>query len=263
MRAVLTVAFAFVLLLVPGAADAGTHHGTPKDPLAAYGYHLFGQYCVGCHGGNAGGRYEEPSNATGAGPGRTQGQQGGIGPSLQGVGALAADFYLRTGYMPLRRLGLQPRREPVLFGDHQIKALVAYIATFGGPPIPSPRPGLGSLSQGQALFAEHCAGCHQIVGQGGYVKGALPPALDQATARQIAEAVRIGPYVMPKFSQAAISDRQLDSIVRYVEFTHHPTRPGGWGLGFLGPVPEGLVTWFLAIPALLLLCLLLGRRLSR
>ena len=155
----------------------------------------------------------------------------------------------------------QPRREPVLLGDHQIRALVAYIATFGGPPAPTPQPARGSLSEGLALFTEHCAGCHQVVAQGGYVTGALPSPLGQATPRQVAEAVRIGPYVMPKFSQRAISDRQLDSIVRYVEYTKSPARPGGWGLGFLGPVPEGLVTWFVAIPLLLGLCLLLGRRL--
>ena len=165
--------------------------------------------------------------------------------------------------MPLRHLGLQPRRERVLLGDHQIRALVAYIATFGGPPIPTPRPELGNLSEGQALFAEHCAGCHQIMARGGYVTGALPPELVQATPRQVAEAVRIGPYVMPKFSQRAISDRQLDSIVRYVEYAKRPVRPGGWGLGFIGPVPEGLVTWFLAMPALIVLCLLLGRRFRR
>ena len=262
MRAVLTLAVLAVAgLLATGPARAGS--GTPKDPLAAYGYHLYGQYCLGCHGGNAAGRYDQPSSATGAGPGRAQGQQGGIGPSLHGVGAAAADFYLRTGYMPLRRIGLQPRREPVVLSNHQIDALVAYVASFGGPPIPTPRPGLGNLSQGQALFAEHCAGCHQIVGQGGYVTGALPPALVEATPRQVAEAVRIGPYVMPAFSRSSISDRQLDSIVRYVEFTKQPTRPGGWGLGFIGPVPEGLVTWFIAIPALLVLCLLLGRRFRR
>jgi ubiquinol-cytochrome c reductase cytochrome c subunit len=75
--------------------------------------------------------------------------------------------------------------------------------------------------------------------------------------------VRIGPYVMPKFSKSSISDRQLDSIVRYVEYAKDPQRPGGWGLGYIGPVPEGLVTWFLAIPLLLLLCLMLGRRLGR
>ena len=260
MRAVLTLALLAVAGLL-AAAPVRAASGTPKDPLAAYGYHLYGEYCLGCHGGNAAGRYHEPSSATGAGPGREQSQQGGIGPSLHGVGALAADFYLRTGYMPLRRIGLQPRRQRVFLGDHEIDALVAYVATFGGPPIPTPRPGLGNVSQGQALFAEHCAGCHQVVGQGGYVTGALPPALVEATPRQVAEAVRLGPYVMPKFSRRAISDRQLDSIVRYVEYTKHPDRPGGWGLGYVGPVPEGLVTWFLAIPALLGLCLLLGRRL--
>jgi ubiquinol-cytochrome c reductase cytochrome c subunit len=261
MRAVLTLsalAAAGLLVTGPAAAAPGV-----KSPLARYGYHLYGQYCLGCHGPNAGGRYEEPSSATGAGPGREQGQQGGIGPSLHGVGALAVDFYLRTGYMPLRHLGLEPHREPVFLSNHQIKALVAYVATFGGPAIPTPKPQLGNLSQGQALFTEHCAGCHQVMAQGGYVTDTVPPALVLATPRQVAEAVRIGPYVMPTFSRKAITDRQLDSIVRYVEFTHNPPRPGGWGLGYIGPVPEGLVTWFLAIPALLVLCLLLGRRLSR
>ena len=260
MRAVLTLTVIAVVGLL-GAGSAAATSGTPRNPLAAYGYHLYGEYCLGCHGGNAAGRYHEPSSATGAGPGRAQRQQGGIGPSLHGVGALAADFYLRTGYMPLRRIGLQPRREPVFLSDHQIKALVAYVATFGGPPIPTPRPELGNVSKGLALFTEHCAGCHQVMAQGGYVTGALPPALVQATPRQVAEAVRIGPYVMPKFSQRSLSDRDLDSIVAYVEYTKRPARPGGWGLGYIGPVPEGLVTWFLAIPALLGLCLLLGRRL--
>jgi ubiquinol-cytochrome c reductase cytochrome c subunit len=264
MRAVLTLtALAAASLLAAGSAHAAAGPGTPQDPLAAYGYHLYGQYCLGCHGPNAEGRYRQPSGSTGAGPGRDQGLQGGIGPSLHGVGALAADFYLRTGYMPLRRIGLQPRRRPIFLSKHQIKALVAYVATFGGPPIPKPRPERGSLSEGLSLFTEHCAGCHQVAAQGGYVTGALPPPLVQATPTQVAQAVRIGPFVMPKFSKRSISDRQLDSIVRYVEYAKDPQRPGGWGLGYIGPVPEGLVTWFLAIPLLLLLCLMLGRRLRR
>jgi ubiquinol-cytochrome c reductase cytochrome c subunit len=242
MRAVLTLAVVAAASLL-AAGSAGAVPGTPKSPLAARGYHLYGEYCLSCHRANAAG--------------------GPDAPSLQGVGALAADFYLRTGYMPLRKLGEQPRREPLILGDRQIRALVAYVASFGGPPIPTPLPELGNLSKGQALFAEHCAGCHQVAAQGGYVTGALPPPLDEATPLQVAEAMRIGPYVMPRFSQHAISDRQLDSIVRYVEYAKHPDKPGGWAIGFVGPVPEGLVTWFLAIPALIGLCLLLGRRLSR
>jgi ubiquinol-cytochrome c reductase cytochrome c subunit len=260
MRAVLIVAVLGALGLV-AAGSVSAASTAVKSPLARYGEHLYGKYCLSCHGANAGGRMNQTSSSSGAGPGRAQRQQGGVGPSLQGVGALAADFYLRTGYMPLRRIGMQPRREPVFFGEHQIRALIAYVASFGGPPIPQPKPETGDISQGLQLFTEHCAGCHQVLAQGGVVTGALPPALVNATPLQVAEAVRIGPYVMPKFSQRDLSNRQLDSIIRYVEFTKNPARPGGWGLGFLGPVPEGLVTWFLAIPALIVLCLLLGRRL--
>jgi ubiquinol-cytochrome c reductase cytochrome c subunit len=260
VRAVLSLAVVAAASLL-AAGSAGAASGTPKSPLAGYGYHLYGEYCLACHGANGGGRVNQTSSSIGAGPGRDQNQQQGIAPSLHGVGALAADFYLRTGYMPLRHVGLQPRREPVIFSDHQIRALVAYIASLGGPPIPKPKPWLGNLSQGQSLFTEHCAGCHQVVAQGGYVTHALPPPLKDATELQVAEAVRIGPYVMPKFSERSISNRQLDSIIRYVEFTKRPSSPGGWNIGLIGPVPEGLVTWFLAIPALLALCLMLGKRL--
>jgi ubiquinol-cytochrome c reductase cytochrome c subunit len=78
---------------------------------------------------------------------------------------------------------------------------------------------------------------------------------------QIAEAVRIGPYVMPSFSERALSNRQLDSIIRYVEWTRNPDDRGGWSLGDIGPVPEGLVTWFLGASVLVALCMLLGKRL--
>lgn len=264
-RSLLTAgALAAASLLLAGAAGAAPiGKGTPKGKLAAYGYHLYGEYCLGCHGGNAEGRTRQPPYATGASPFREQSRQAGIAPSLQGVGALAADFYLRTGYMPLRHVGLQPRRSRVFFSDLQIRALVAYIASFGGPAIPKPRPELGNVSTGMQLFAEHCAGCHQIVAQGGYVTGALPPPLVEGTTPlQVAEAVRIGPYVMPKFTKKALSDRQLDSIIRYVEYTNDPQHPGGWPLNFLGPLPEGLVVWFIAIPLLILICMTVGRRLK-
>ena len=229
-------------------------------PLVQQGKGLYGQYCVACHGAN--GEGIATPRPIGFAANRDQTTQGGIGPSLQGVGALAADFYLRTGYMPLRHVGQQPRRSRVAFGEQQIRALVAYVASLGpGPAIPHPRPERGSLSEGMHLFTDRCSGCHQVVAQGGVVTGALPPALESASDAQIAEAVRIGPYVMPKFSRKAISDRQLDSIVRYVDYTKHPASPGGWSLGYIGPVPEGLVTWFIGAAALVALCLLIGKRL--
>jgi ubiquinol-cytochrome c reductase cytochrome c subunit len=235
----------------------------PQGDLVARGYHLYGQYCIACHGAN--GRGVEPPLRNGAGPApqRAQNQQNAAGPSLQGVGALAADFYLRTGYMPLREIGKQPRRTRVLFSEDQIRALVAYVASLGhGPPIPQPQPGRGHLSEGMKLFTDHCAGCHQVVAEGGYVTGAVPPPLENSTAVQIAQAVRIGPYVMPRFSEQQISERQLDSIIRYIQYAKHPDDRGGWAIGHLGPVPEGLVTWFLAGTVLIGVCIVIGKRLK-
>ena len=50
---------------------------------------------------------------------------------------MAADFYLRTGYMPLTKATEQPYRSRVQFSDREIRALTAYIAGLGkGPAIP-------------------------------------------------------------------------------------------------------------------------------
>jgi ubiquinol-cytochrome c reductase cytochrome c subunit len=235
------LAIAFTALALSAASAAAA---PPAQRPAARGYHLYGQYCIACHGAN--------------GRGIPQ-----LAPSLQGAGALAADFYLRTGYMPLRKTGMQPRRSRVLFDEGEIRALVAYVASLGnGPPIPQPHPERGNLSEGMQLFTEHCAGCHQVVAEGGYVTGAVPPPLEGSTAVQIAQAVRIGPYVMPRFSERAISDRELDSIIRYIQYAKSPDDRGGWAIGHLGPVPEGLVTWFLAGTVLVVVCIVIGRKLK-
>jgi ubiquinol-cytochrome c reductase cytochrome c subunit len=255
------VAIAVVALAASSAAgSAGA--APPTGDLAARGYHLYGQYCIACHGAN--GRGVVQPKPVAAGPGRSQQEQTALAPPLQGVGALSADFYLRTGYMPLREVGRQPRRSRVIFDEAQIRALVAYVASLGkGPPIPQPHPERGSLSEGMKLFTDHCAGCHQIVAEGGYLTGATPPPLEDATTVQIAQAVRIGPYVMPRFSNKSISDRQLDSLIRYVHYTKSPDDRGGWAIGHIGPVPEGLVTWFLGAAALVGICIVIGKRLTR
>jgi ubiquinol-cytochrome c reductase cytochrome c subunit len=183
------------------------------------------------------------------------------GPSLRGVGALAADFYLRTGYMPLSSPSELPRRRRSPFSDPQIAALVRYVASLGrGPRILTPEPARGDVSVGQRLFTDHCAGCHQAVAKGGYVTGARVPPLKDATPRQIAEAVRIGPYLMPSFPRSQLTDRELDSVVAYVEASKQPDDPGGWGIGHVGPVAEGLVAWLIAGSVLVGVCVVIGSR---
>jgi ubiquinol-cytochrome c reductase cytochrome c subunit len=212
--------------------------------VAADGAGLFAANCSRCHGPNGRGTAHD-------------------GPSLRGVGAQSADFYLRTGYMPLRSPHDQPSRTRVLFDEGELRALVAYVASLGGPGIPHPAPGQGRVAAGQRLFTEHCAGCHQAVAEGGYVTGARAPALDHASPTQIAEAVRIGPYLMPRFSTKAISDRQLNDLIAYVQYTKHPRDPGGWSIGHLGPWPEGAVSWLVAAAALVFMCTLFGRRIPK
>ena len=132
-----------------------------------------------------------------------------------------------------------------------------------GPPVPKPRPERGNVSQGMQLFTDHCAGCHQIAGVGGFVTGARVPSLARSNAVEIAEAVRTGPYVMPRFPRDQISDHELDSIIRYVQLTKSQHDAGGWAIGHLGPISEGLVAWLIAGAALVLVSTLIGRRVRR
>ena len=229
--------------------------GQTNKPLVEQGSQLYAANCSSCHGIDGRGVLTPPIH----GAGNIKGQ----GPPLQGVGAEAADFYLRTGYMPLHKPTDQPYRSRVLFSDQQIRAMTAYIASLApGPPIPSPHPENGSLSHGLHLFTEHCAGCHQVAGEGGYVTDKRVPTLKKATATQINEAVRIGPYYMPKFTRHDISDRELNSIVAYVLASKKPDDRGGWGIGHIGPVPEGIVAWFIAAFALVAICAVIGKRMS-
>jgi ubiquinol-cytochrome c reductase cytochrome c subunit len=225
----------------PTSPPVGVAAPTSSAGLVARGHSLFLSSCAACHGVQAQGM-----------PGRA--------PSLRGVGALAADFYLETGRMPLSSPREEPTRTRPAFPQSDIRALVAFVASFGGPPIPTVDVMRGSLAEGHDLFAMDCAGCHTIQARGGVVTGAAVPALSAATPRQIAEAIRIGPYAMPHFSPDEISASQIDSIARYVQSTDHPQDPGGWSIGRVGPITEGMVAWLLAIASLLLIARLLGER---
>jgi ubiquinol-cytochrome c reductase cytochrome c subunit len=177
------------------------------------------------------------------------------------VGAAAADLYLRLGFMPLPNIHAQPERRRLLFSDKELRSLTAFIASLApGPPVPRIDPRAGNLARGFRLFTEHCAGCHQAVAAGGFVTGARVPPLQNVSAVQIAEAVRVGPYLMPRFSRHQITDAQLNSIIAYVRGTNHPDNRGGWAIGNIGPISEGIIAWLTAI-VLAIACLGLARRL--
>jgi ubiquinol-cytochrome c reductase cytochrome c subunit len=241
-------ALLLLALLAPPAAAAPP--AGPPVVSVREGAGLFAANCARCHGID--------------GRGITSGDDPALrGPSLHGVGAQAVDFYLSTGYMPLGDARDQPVRDRQRLEPAEVRALTDYVTSLGGgPAVPTPDPQAGSVAEGRELFTLHCSGCHQVVAEGGVMPGAKAPPLNRATPRQIAEAVRIGPYVMPKFSTRDISDDQLNSIIAYVDYAKNPRDDGGWGISHLGPFPEGMITWLLAIPVLLLICIAIGRRRS-
>lgn len=224
----------------PGPGDRTVSF--PSSPaLKAEGAQLYQDSCASCHGMALRGI-------------------AGVAPSLRGVGPGPVHFYLSTGRMPLASPKEEPQRNTPLFNARQIDALIAYVSSYGGPPAPTADPSKGDLSVGFQQFTLHCAGCHQIVARGGLTLGAVTPSLQDATPQQIAEAVRMGPYVMPRFDSTQIDQHQLDSIARYVLWTRHPDNAGGWGIYNIGPIPEGIVAWFLALAALVIVARLIGER---
>lgn len=227
---------------------AVTAPSTPaqRAPDPAHGRAVFAAGCASCHGLDARGI-------------------AGRGPSLRGVGALSMDFYLRTGRMPLAHPEDPPIRAHSVYSRPDQADMIAYVARFGGPPIPPVDPASGSLAQGKQLFTENCAGCHQVVGQGGIVTpNAIAPSLENDVEPiDVAEAVRIGPYVMPRFGERQLGDAEVDDLARYVQHIQDLPNDGGWGIGNLGPIPEGLVLWCVGITALLVTARLVGERTTR
>jgi ubiquinol-cytochrome c reductase cytochrome c subunit len=206
---------------------------------------LYDDGCVSCHGPDARGVR-------------------GRAPSLRGVGAASLDFYLATGRMPLAHSDIEPpRSEPPVYGAAQRRALIAYLTELqpGGEPIPVVNPQRGDLARGRRLFADSCSGCHQIVAKGGVDPVIVAPPLDEVTPVQIGEAIRVGPYLMPRFDERRLDAHDVDSIARYItQVAQHPPDRGGWGIGNVGPIPEGLVAWLLAGGVLLFVARIIGRR---
>jgi mono/diheme cytochrome c family protein len=117
VRLLLIVAAALGAVLAPSTAlgqaapPAVVVPGAPDEQVAA-GRALFVEGCASCHGQDARGTERAPD--------------------LHGVGELSADFYLRTGRMPLAVPGEEPKRTDPLYSDEEIEALVAYVGSLGG-----------------------------------------------------------------------------------------------------------------------------------
>ncbi len=233
------VGMAYAAISRQGSASAATP-GSPSPQTLAAGQLLFQRNCSSCHGMNA----EGTSQA----------------PSLIGAGAAAVDFQVSTGRMPGKVLGAEMVRAPVTLTPKQIYALAVYIQSLGGgPSIPSAAQVSTSgadVALGQSLFITDCAQCHNFDGAGGALTyGKFAPALTQATPRQIYEAMLTGPEAMPVFSDTTITPAQKRAVIAYVTTIRSEPNPGGFSLGRIGPVTEGIVGFLGGIGVLIFLAM--------
>lgn len=223
-----------VLALAVGPVALAPAPGPTPPPAATTpagdrGTQLYLEQCASCHG--------------------VRGQGSQQGPSLVGVGPAAVDFQLSTGRMPVSREVSQARRREPVFSAGDISALVDHVGSFGGggPRIPRVTP--GDVVSGREIFAANCAPCHGATGSGAVLtNGWSAPPLYDASATQVAEAVRVGPGLMPAFPAQVLTDQQVDDLTSYVRrLRTEGLDPGGNPLGRLGPLAEGLLAWLVVL----------------
>lgn len=238
------VALGAVLLIGAAFAAGVTASPASQAPPAAAGTvravdaaGLYVASCAACHG------------PTGEGTPN--------GPSLIGVGAASVDFMLRTGRMPLPEPGAPMTRGRPAFSDEEIRALVAYVAAFGGgggPGIPDVQVSRGDVARGRELFVTSCAACHGAGASGDSVGGGfVAPPLLGVDPTILGEAIRTGPGVMPVFDEGQLSPADVDAIAAYLAYLRsREAAPGGFPLAGVGPVAEGYVAWLVGAGLLVL-----------
>lgn len=211
---------------------------------AANGKALFQANCATCHGMNL--------------------QGTDAAPSLVGVGAAAVSFQVGTGRMPLAMSGPQADEKTPQFTSQQIADLAAYVQSIApGPSIPSKTytSGEGDVAKGGQLFRTNCAMCHNVAGAGGALtQGKFAPPLTGVTGEHIYEAMLTGPHNMPVFNDANLTPQDKADVIAYLKYIESTPSPGGFDLGSIGPVAEGLFIWIFGIGAILAFTVWLGAR---
>ncbi len=237
-------------LLVTGGMYAavdptGAQAQTADEDLIAEGRALFLVGCASCHGKNA-----EGINTVDGGQ---------YGPSLVGVGAASVDFQVGTGRMPMAQPGTQAPRKPPVYDPEEIRALNAYVASLGpGPHVPDESDYDVSdatnedIVAGGEFFRTNCTACHNFAGTGGALpRGRYAPTVKGVPEKYIYEAMLVGPQQMPVFSDEVMTPEIKRQVIAYLKKNEETPAYGGFTMGSLGPVSEGLFAWIVGIGGLI------------
>ncbi|WP_022916135.1 c-type cytochrome [Ruania albidiflava] len=242
----MTLALLFTGVVYAALAPSPAQAETPSAGEVEAGEKLFIANCSTCHGMNAQGTDH--------------------GPSLIGVGAASVHFQVATGRMPMDANQPQAEAKPPQFDEAETQQLAAYVASLGaGPGIPSEEqvdPALGDAANGGLIFRTNCAMCHNAVGAGGALtNGKHAPPLYDSTPTELYEAMLTGPQSMPVFNDATLTPDDKRDIIAYLMEQREPS-PGGFSLGALGPVSEGLWAFAIGMSVLIGFAVWIGARSS-
>ncbi len=234
-------------LLVTGGAYAGVSSAVAATDTSSTettltledGKKLFQANCATCHGMNLEGTED--------------------GPSLYGAGELSVEFQMATGRMPLQMAGPQAPQKPVQFTQDQILAIAAWVQSEApGPTYPDDEFINGEpatedgLAEGAELFRINCAMCHNVAAAGGALtEGKWAPPIQNTSALHIYAAMATGPQNMPVFNDLTLTPEEKKNIIAALLYQQDAPAPGGFTLGSLGPVSEGLFIWIFGIGALI------------
>ncbi len=226
-------------------APAQASESASNEQLVVEGRELFLVNCAFCHGQN------------GEGIRTIEGNQ--LGPTLVGVGAAAVDFQVGTGRMPLAQPGKQAPRKAATFSEDETQALAAFVASLGpGPAIPDASDysidGLSdeerqeAIVRGGQIFLTNCTACHNFTGSGGAMpRGGYAPKILGVDEKYVYEAMLTGPQSMPNFSNGNLTPEAKRDVIAYLQSIDENPNYGGFGMGGLGPVAEGLYAWVVGI----------------
>ncbi|MDT9593808.1 c-type cytochrome [Nocardioides zeae] len=232
-------------------AQAQQESSIDNEALVAEGRELFLVGCSTCHGLNGQGQLDVNGNQ--------------LGPSLQGVGGAAVDFQVGTGRMPMVQPGQQNPPKNVAYDDDEIAALAAFVQSLGpGPDVPreedystdylddlSADERDAAINRGQQIFLTNCTACHNFNARGGAMpRGGYAPTIRGVSNKHIYEAMLTGPGQMDVFSDGNIPPEGKREVLAFLETLQEQPQQGGFSLGGLGPVGEGLYVWLIGIGGL-------------
>ena len=227
LLALILVGAIYATITGSGESAASTNPTASASDIAK-GQQIFDLTCATCHG--------------------LQAQGTAAAPSLIGVGSAAVYFQTSTGRMPAKAPDAENDRKPTQLNPLQIRQVGAYIQSLGGgPEIPTPAmvsTNGANIALGQELFTADCAQCHNFDGAGGALTyGKYAPSLTASTPTQIYTAMLTGPEAMPVFNDTTIPPNEKRDVIAYVTSSRATPNPGGFSLGRVGPVTEGLVAF--------------------